>query len=99
MRADEAREQVQNRREVGKQAEREERLEHDKRTICNIFVKFPSGESKTVVREAAGIHTSRFNPAFAALVDKGSVVPCEIIRSNRKTPYAGFTLAEDTTHE
>ncbi len=99
MRADEAREQVQNRKEVKKQAERQERLERDKRTICNTLVKFPNGESKTIARLAAEIHTSRFNPAFAQLVDEGSVVPCEIIRSNRKTPYAGFKLADDTTHE
>ena len=97
--ADEARNAVEDRKEVGKETTRQERLERDKRTVCNCMSKFPNGESKTIIRDSSGLHTSRFNPAFASLVADGAVVPCEITKANRKTPYAGFKLAEDTTHE
>ena len=99
LRADEARQQVAERKEAGKATDRHERLERDKQAVCNTMAKFREGESKSVIRDTCGLHSSRFNPAFSGLVGDGAIVPCDVAKANRKTPYAGFKLAEDTTHE
>ncbi|GAG25255.1 unnamed protein product, partial [marine sediment metagenome] len=36
----------------------------------------------------------RFGAAFAALLTDGSIVPCEVSKTYRKTPLAGYKLAE-----
>lgn len=94
MHADEARQDVEDRREQAKENARQERQEQDKRTVCNTLAKFPSGESKTVVRDSSGLHSTRFNVALGELLADGVVVPCEIIKGRRTTPIEGYTLKE-----
>ena len=94
LRADEARRRVEGQKEAGKEAARQERLERDKRTVANTMAKFPAGESKSVVRDTSGLHSSRFNSAFAALVDEGAILPCDVLKANRHKPYPGYKLAE-----
>lgn len=99
MHADEARGQVEDRKEANKEAERQEKLERDKKAVCNALAKFPDGESKSMVRDTAGLYTTKFNAALSALLADGAVVSCEIIKGRRKTPIDGYKLAEETTHE
>ena len=94
--ANEARDDVKDRKAAEKEAGQQVQLEHDKRAICDVMVKFPTGETKSVIRDAVGVHTRRFNPAFAALVLVGDIEPCAITKDNRKTPYGGYKLVEDT---
>jgi len=96
MRSDEARQQVEDRREAGKETSRQERLGRDKRTVCNTLAKFPKGESKTVIRDATGLHSTRFNAALGELLANGTAVPCEIVKGRRKTPIEGYMLKESS---
>ena len=99
MHADEARNEVQDRKEKDKAAKSDAVLERDKRTICNTMAKFPAGESKTVIRDTSGLHSTRFNCALSALLADGVAVPCGIIKGRRKTPMDGYKLKDDTPHE
>jgi len=95
--ANEARQQVEIHKEADKQSARQERLEHDKQTVCNAMAKYPTGETKTVIRDGSGLHSSRFNPAFGELLAEAIVVPCTIIKGNRKTPIDAYKLKESNT--
>jgi hypothetical protein len=99
MRPDDARQAITDRKEATKLAERDERLQRDKQTVCNAMVKFPTGESKTVIRDSSGLNTSRFGPAFSALLADGVAVPCEVFKGNRKTAFEGYKLREGNPHE
>jgi len=99
MRSNEVKRTTQDQKEAARATERQERRDLDKRTICNTLVKFPQGESKSIIKEASGLNTTRFNPAFGELFEAGSIVACEIVKANRKKPYQGFKLAECAPHE
>ena len=92
--ADDARAAVVDRKEVDKQSKQQERLERDKQTVCNALAKYPQGETKTVIRDGSGLHTSRFNPAFADFITEEIVIPCSVIKGNRKTPIDAYKLKE-----
>ncbi len=96
MRADEARQAVKDSKEAAKAGARQEQLEEDERTICNTMAQFPQGETKTVIRDTSGVRPPRFNPAFAALLNKKAIVPCEVVKANRKKPYDAYKLAEES---
>ncbi len=96
MRTDDARQEVQDRREAAKEKKQQEQFERDKRTICDTLIKFPEGETKSVIRDSARIGSSRFAPALAELISGGDIHPCKITKSSRKTPYEGYKLVEDT---
>lgn len=72
------------------------RLDADKKRIINALAKFPNGETPKVIRERAGLSGTRFNPALAALLEDGDVVPVEIIKPNRQKPYEGYVLKRET---
>jgi hypothetical protein len=94
LRADEARQQVEDRREDQKETTRRERLERDMRAVCNTMAKFPRGESKTVIRDATGLHSTRFNAALGVLLADGAVVSCEVVKGRRTTPIEGYKLKD-----
>jgi hypothetical protein len=64
-----------------------------------VLVKFKDGETAKTIKEAAGVSGTVAKQAFAALIQDGSIAPCEIMKPNRKTPYEGYKIVEDTTHE
>ena len=92
MRASEARDEVQDRKEAAKEEQQLEQLKRDMRTICDAIVKYPGGETKTVIRDVSGLHTRRFNAAFGVLLADQDVMPCEITKHNRKKPYDAYKL-------
>jgi hypothetical protein len=72
------------------------RLDADKRRIVNALAKFPNGETGKAIRERAGMSGARFNPALAALIEDGDVIPVDIVKPNRQKPYDGYVLKKDT---
>jgi hypothetical protein len=95
----EARTAEQNSREEARlskaEEKRGERIDADKRKILAVAVRYPNGKSKTFFRDTAGLHSTRFAPAFAELVEAGDMVPCEIVEGNRKSPIEGYRIATD----
>ncbi len=89
-----AREAADDRREEAQATTRESRLERDKQKICNAMAKFPAGETSSIIRDVAGLKASQFKAALAELLQADDVVPVEVQKSNRKTPYDGYKLAE-----
>lgn len=94
---DEAQDAVEDQREAEQETKRQEKLERDKRIICNTMAKFSDGETKSIIKDTSGLFSGRFNTAMAALLTDGAVIPCDVRKSCRKTPYQGFKLAEHDT--
>jgi len=96
--ADEAREDAKERRETVKadaEAKRaEKRLETDRERIVRALAKHPEGLTERLLRPASRVYDRRFKEAIATLIEDGDVVPCEIKRDCRKTPYEGWKLRE-----
>ena len=84
MHADEARNAVEDRKETAKREKAATTLERDKQTVCDTMVKFPDGESKTVIRDTSGLHSTRFNSALSRLLADGVAVPCGIIKGRAR---------------
>jgi hypothetical protein len=93
-RADEAREQATTRAEDAKTRRAEQAVERDMERIRRAAARSPGGETKHVLSAYAGVSGRRLNVALAKLLDEGDLVPCEVPKPNRKTPYEGFKLAE-----
>ncbi|MGA2034437.1 MAG: AAA family ATPase [Thermoguttaceae bacterium] len=93
-RGDEARKEQQGQREKEREEKQAEKLESNRKRICNTAVKFPEGESKTIIRDRTGLRPEIFNPAWASLLDDGILVEIDIIKPNRKTPYVGYRLRD-----
>jgi len=96
MHADEARNAVEDRKETAKREKAATSLARDKQTVCDTMAKFPDGESKTVIRDTSGLHSTRFNSALSALLADGVAMPCDIIKGRRKTPIEGYRLKDET---
>ncbi len=96
MRASEARDEVQDRRDAAKEEQQREQLKRDMRMICDSMVRYPDGETKTVIRDLSGLSTRRFNTALGVLSADNDVTMCEITKPNRKQPYTAYKLNEVT---
>ena len=95
--ADEARKQQQGQREKEREEKQAEKLESNRKRICNTAAKFPEGESKTIIRDRTGLRSDTFNPAWASLLDDGILVEVEIFKSNHKKPSTGYRLRDTET--
>ena len=58
-----------------------------KRVVCRLC-----GETKAIIRDAAGLSGQVANQALGALLSAGDVVPCEVVKSNHRAPYQGYKL-------
>jgi len=92
--ARQARKGVVDRREAKKQAKREQQREEDRERVVTALGKYQEGETKTVLRDMAGLHSTRFNVALADLLNTGEATVCDVFKSNKKTPLAGYKLTE-----
>ncbi len=90
----EARQAARKAKEAAREAEKTARLEADKAKLCKVMAPHRNGETKAVLRDAAGLKTPAFNAALADLLNSDDVVPCGVFKGNRKTPYDGYRLAE-----
>lgn len=91
---DEVEQGVQESQEAARTAKQQKQLEADKNKIVNTLARFPNGETKCIVRDLTGLHTNRFQPALADLLDDGDVMPCSVSKPSRKTAYEGYKLAD-----
>ena len=74
------------------ESKRQARIDADSRRIVNALAKMPAGETAKAIRDRAGMSGDRFTAAIASLLESGAVVPTEIVKPNRQTPYEGYTL-------
>ena len=97
--ADEARQDSRERQEEAKEAARDAahdaKLAADAQRIANAMAKFRDGETKNTIRDVAGLSGSRFNAALAKLLSDEAIVPCDVCKSHRNTPYQGYRLNND----
>jgi hypothetical protein len=84
---------VQDQREQDRLARLEKQTTQDKQAVMEIVRKLPEGDTKTGIRDRAGLRSERFNPAFAALIAEASIVPIEIKKGKGRT-YEGYVIAE-----
>mgnify|MGYP006272054439 CR=1 FL=1 len=84
------RERGEQQREARKRAA----LEADVEAVVKAMERTPEGETKTSIREWAGLSGGRFNPALATLLADDRVVEVEITKPNGQT-YSGFKLHPD----
>jgi len=91
--ADEAREQVKSRAEEAKQAEQQRRIDCDKEQLVRIMVKFPEPNSKTAIRDVAGLgHGKRFEQPWLVLLQEGVIVRDGTIKKPNRQTYDAFRL-------
>lgn len=91
MKAEEARQDVNERVEAAKRAKKDQELESDKREIVQAAAKWPMGETLTTIRNASGVRNPRFGRALAALISNGDLLPVEIVKGNARK-YEGYKL-------
>src|SRR5262249_49651852 len=90
--AEEARQEVDDRRQAAADERRNQQLEADKDQLANVLVKYPRGETKTVIRDRSGLRTQRFNAALSGLIDDGKAEWLEITKGNGRK-YDGYKPA------
>ena len=97
LRASEVADEQKKRLTAEKESKHAERLANDKATVRQALDLYESGETRSVLRAAAGISSERFNLAIAELVRGKEAVPCEIQKAPRKAPYPGYKIAVNGT--
>jgi hypothetical protein len=102
--AEEARQAMRDRqqeaRDRGKEEAGQRKMDQHRSKIVQAMLKHPDGETPKAIREAAGLNGGDFGKALASLITDGTVTQCAITKGNRRTPYDGYKLAEETpTHE
>ncbi len=91
---DQVKQVTQDGRQQKRQEARDQQLDRDRKAIVRAMGKYPAGETKNILKAAAGFSGERFNRVLASLIDDGTVVPTSIMKAGRKTPFPGFRLAE-----
>ena len=94
MHADEARNEVQDRKEAEKAAKVQTALERDAGKVLTVLAKATEGATKSAIRTHAGLSGARVNAVVAWLLGKDRIVETTIQVSNHKTPQTGYRLAE-----
>ena len=69
-------------------------IDDDRKLIVQAAVKYPVGESKSIIRNGTGLNSNRFNRAFATLLDDSTILSIPILKGNHKTPRDGYKLKE-----
>jgi hypothetical protein len=97
--ANEARSEAKAKASYKKDQEKHERLVDDMAEVLRAVRSCPSQRgTKTDIVERSGRHRQALSRAFAACVAGGDLVPCDIKKSNRDTPYDGWRLADKHMH-
>ncbi len=97
IRADEARnaakETVDAAKDAQKAVRRAKQIEIDSKSIVAVMLRLPEGETRSIIKERAGVNATRAAVAFDELERSGQIVPCDVKKSNRKVAYPGLKLA------
>jgi hypothetical protein len=80
--------------DAARDAKLAQRIEGDAAKVVRAMGRYPDGETPKAIRDAAGLSGTHFAAAVAKLVDDGHIAPCEVRKSNHRTPYEGYKLAE-----
>lgn len=92
--ASEAQEQTEQRRDDAQQARQAKQQEDDVRAIVNAMTSLTGNEgTKTDIRDASGIRSTRFGPALASAIAAGYLEPTAISKGNNRD-YDGYKLNE-----
>ncbi|MEM1208119.1 MAG: hypothetical protein AAGI54_02515 [Planctomycetota bacterium] len=84
----------QDRREQQSEARKRAQLEADIEAVVGVMKRMPEGETRTGIRDRAGLSGAKFNPALSVLIGDGRVVEVEITKTNGRK-YDGFKLHPD----
>ncbi len=84
-----------DRKAKDKEERRAERMEEVKRRIVAKLCKYPSGETKSAIRELAHLDGKEVNAAFMELEKDGVIEHCEIVKPPRKNPQPAFRLISE----
>lgn len=68
------------------------RLVVHRERLLEALGQFPEGETQHVLKQLAGLNSAAAKATLDDLVKAGSVVTCEIIKTGRKKPFAGYRL-------
>jgi len=91
--ATEAHGEAEQRKADIKQQQQAEQLEADVAAILKALAALPNREgTKTGIRDATGIRSTRFDPALAEAISAGHVTQTTIKKGNNR-PYDGYKLA------
>lgn len=90
----EARQDAEERIEEAKRQREQQRIEADAEKLLKAAARFPDGETQKRLAELAGMSGTRARAPLAMLVDDGRLVPCDVVKPNRRAPYAGFRLRD-----
>jgi hypothetical protein len=82
----------QERKEATKRDRQARQLEKDTETIVEALKAAGGGTTKRQLRDSTGIRTTRFDPAFAAVLSAGQAKPVEVQGANNRT-YEGYRYA------
>ena len=86
---------AQERKQRVAEEHRREQIERTKERIVNALGRYPNGETERTIRDTAGVDSSPLSRmAFAELLSDGDIIPCDVQRTCRKTPYPGYKLAD-----
>jgi hypothetical protein len=93
LRADEARQEVQDQREEARREKADAMLEADQREILSIVAKLKTAETKTALRARASFGHGRFDRAWAALVADGDLRLVQVEKGNNRS-FEGWQLRD-----
>ncbi len=94
--AAEARVAATERKHQAKQQNDAQRIEAGRKAICEAVAALPErAGTKHEIRDAAGLNTGRFEPAFASLIRDKMVEATAIVKGNNRT-YGGYKLGGST---
>lgn len=81
--AEKARQESEDRQKQAKEAKRQARLEEHKTHLRAAMARHPTGETKTVLRNEAGLNGKTVGPALSALLKDGEAASCKIEKNGR----------------
>lgn len=91
--AREAQEAKQSKRETEQQVKREKDIEIITQKLTAIG---DAGETKSILKDLCGIHSQRFNAAFAEMLEAGTIESVTVKKGNNRE-YDGYRIASGRT--
>lgn len=74
-----------------KAAKQQALYQANRASVVKAFERFPDGETKTTVRDTAGVESKKFTPILADLLAEKIVEQCQVAKGNKQS-YEGFRL-------
>ncbi len=91
---DEIRGHAADRKSRDKDAEQQAAIENAMKRIVRAMLKYPDGETEKTIKDTAGVSGTVAREAFAELLITASIVPVDITKGRRKSPYRGYKIGQ-----